>query len=111
MLTREKEPELDLFRWPTDSEDMTDLEASYEVVDDLFNWYTPEGLKACLWVWLKTALENETDHQYAEARTRNLIFLYEHICDLAAAAYVIARENKRLREKDAPNNSDPEPQK
>lgn len=111
MLKREKEPELDLFHWSADSEAKADLEISYEIFDDLFNWYTPEDLKACLWVWLKTALENETEHAYSEARPRNLIFLYEHICDLAAAAYVIAKENKRLREKDAPNNGDPEPQK
>jgi hypothetical protein len=110
MLTREKEPELDLFRWPADSEDKTDLEVSYEILNDLFNWYTPEDLKACLWVWLKTALENETEHCYAEARTRNLIFLYEHICDLTAAAYVIAREKKLLEKCNTPTSNVPDPQ-
>ena len=96
MLIAEKQPELDLFYWPEGSKEQTDLETSHAVLDDLFSWYALDDLKACLWVWLKTALESDT--QYAESRAKNLIFLYEHICDLVAAAYVIARESKKLIE-------------
>ena len=109
MLIRDKEPELDLYRWPDDSEEKTDLETSFEVIDELFSWFTLEDLKACLWVWLKTALENET--QYAESRTRNLIFLYEHINDLAAVSYVIARERKQSENTVAPSGNVPAPEK
>lgn len=96
--------------YKNDSEELNDLQSSYEVIDELFNWYTPEDLKACLWVWLKTALENESEHCYPEARTRNLIFLYEHICDLAAAAYVIAREKKQSEKSNASTDNVPDPQ-
>lgn len=102
MIKREKEPVMDLYWWPEGAKEQTDLETSYAIIDDLFSWYTLEDLKACLWRWLKTALENETQQAYAEARPRNLIFLYEQICDLVAAAYFLAKEKEEGKTENIP---------
>jgi len=102
MLITEQEPALDLHRWPDGAEDKSDLETSYAVLNEFFSWYTLEDIRHYLWQFFKTALENDT--QSAEPRA-NMIFLYEQIRDLVAAAYVIAREkqSKKLGKKSSDN--------